>query len=68
MSKWQTLAREALNTLSIEQREVIELAYFSGLSQDEIALKLGRPLATIKACAYLGMMKLREALNPMPNV
>jgi len=41
---------------------VIELAYYSGLSQSEIITKLNQPLSTVKACARLGMMKLREAL------
>ena len=58
------LVRSALDTLSPEQREVIELAYFSGLSHSEIALKLGQPLGTVKTRTRLGMMKLREMLLP----
>ncbi|MGH9853312.1 MAG: sigma-70 family RNA polymerase sigma factor [Blastocatellia bacterium] len=61
----QRLVRAALDTLSPEQREVIELAYYSGLSHSEIAEKLNQPLGTVKTRTRLGMMKLREALAPM---
>jgi len=57
--------RTALNALSPEQREVIELAYYSGLSHSEIALKLGQPLGTVKTRTRLGMMKLRDMLRPI---
>ena len=59
------LVRSALETLSAEQREVIELAYYSGLSHSEIALQLGQPLGTVKTRTRLGMMKLRDTLRPM---
>lgn len=59
------LVRSALETLSAEQREVIELAYYSGLSHSEIALQLGQPLGTVKTRTRLGMMKLRDMLRPM---
>jgi RNA polymerase sigma-70 factor (ECF subfamily) len=58
------LLRAALDTLSAEQREVIELAYYAGLSHSEIALKLGQPLGTVKTRTRLGMMKLRDMLRP----
>ena len=58
------LVRSALESLSPEQREVIELAYYSGLSHSEIALKLGQPLGTVKTRTRLGMMKLRDMLSP----
>lgn len=59
------LVREALAQLTPEQREVIELAYYSGLSHSEIAAKLNQPLGTVKTRTRLGMMKLKEALGPI---
>jgi RNA polymerase sigma-70 factor (ECF subfamily) len=62
-AEMQKLVRAALETLPTEQREVIELAYYGGLSHSEIAVKLGQPLGTIKTRTRLAMMKLREALK-----
>lgn len=56
--------REALESLSPPQRQAIELAYFEGLSQSEIAERLQEPLGTIKTRVRLGMQKLRECLRP----
>lgn len=64
-SERQRFVRSALDTLSPEQREVIELAYYSGLSHSEIALKLNQPLGTVKTRTRLGMMKLRDMLKPV---
>jgi len=55
----------ALERLSVEQRQALELAYFSGLSHSEIALQLGQPLGTIKTRIRLAMVHLRELLGPL---
>ncbi len=68
LSEKQRFVRAALDSLVPEQREVIELAYYSGLSHSEIALKLGQPLGTVKTRTRLGMMKLREMLSPFLNI
>jgi RNA polymerase sigma-70 factor (ECF subfamily) len=61
----QRLVRKALAALSPEQREVIELAYYGGLSHSEIAEKLQQPLGTVKTRTRLGLMKLRDSLMPL---
>jgi RNA polymerase sigma-70 factor (ECF subfamily) len=55
--------REALIELPPEQRQVLELAFYEGLSQSEIATRTGAPLGTVKTRALLGMKKLRQALR-----
>jgi len=65
MSERQRLVRTALDALVPEQREVLELAYYGGLSHTEIAEKTGHPLGTVKTRTRLGMMKLREMLSPI---
>lgn len=53
---------KAVASLPADQRQVIELAYFEGLSQTQIAQRLGEPLGTVKTRVRLGMTKLRQAL------
>ena len=64
VAQQQARVRKALNTLSEEQRHAIELAFFNGFSQNEIAMKLNEPLGTIKTRIRNGMLKLRELLQP----
>lgn len=57
------LVRKGLVGLPLEQRQAIELAFFGGLSQSEIAEKLREPLGTIKARIRRGMLAMRDALE-----
>jgi RNA polymerase sigma-70 factor, ECF subfamily len=57
------MIRSAVTTLPEEQRQAIELAFFTGLTQDEISQRLREPLGTIKARIRRGMLKLREKLE-----
>jgi RNA polymerase sigma-70 factor (ECF subfamily) len=54
---------EALGRLPEAQREAIELAYWSGLTQHEIAARTGAPLGTIKSRVRLGLLALRRELG-----
>ncbi len=55
----------ALSELPREQREALELGYFGGLSQSEIAERTGQPLGTVKTRMRLAMLKLRDRLAPL---
>lgn len=57
--------RKALDCLSREQRQVIELAYFEGLTHVEIANRIQQPLGTAKSRIRLGMAKLRDELSSL---
>ncbi|MFM8789457.1 MAG: sigma-70 family RNA polymerase sigma factor [Chthoniobacterales bacterium] len=57
------ILRAAVSQLSPQQKKVIELAYLGGLTQTEIAEKLGEPLGTVKARARRGLLRLKELLG-----
>ncbi len=59
----QERVRRALAQLPVEQRRVIELAFFRGLTHEEIADICNEPLSTVKTRVRLGMQKLRERLR-----
>jgi RNA polymerase sigma-70 factor (ECF subfamily) len=64
-AEMQRLVCQALETISPEQREVIELAFYSGLTHNEMAARLKLPLGTVKTRVRRGMLKLRELLGPI---
>lgn len=59
----RTILRSAVVALSPEQREVIELAYFEGLTQKQIAERIDSPLGTVKARIRRGVERLRHSVS-----
>ena len=56
------VVQEALKGLPADQREALELAYYGGLTQSELAERLGQPLGTIKSRMFMGLARLRDLL------
>jgi RNA polymerase sigma-70 factor (ECF subfamily) len=58
--------RRALNELPLEQRQVLELGYFEGLSSSEIAARLHAPVGTVKSRVAAALAKLRAGFESLP--
>jgi len=63
MAERRGLVRSALDGLPEPQRRVVELAFFEGLTQSEIASRLGEPLGTVKTRARLALERLRSLMR-----
>lgn len=62
--QWESICRAAVGQLPEDQRRALELAYFEGLTHQEIAARTSTPLGTVKTRVRLGLMKLRERMRP----
>ena len=68
LSQVSKLVQDALNRLPEHQRELIELAYYEGYNQTELAEKFAMPLGTVKSRMRAGLMALREQFTSMPDL
>jgi RNA polymerase sigma-70 factor (ECF subfamily) len=59
--------RAALEQLAPEQRAALELAFFGGLTHEQVAERLGAPLGTVKARIRRGLLKMREVMTRQPH-
>jgi RNA polymerase sigma factor (sigma-70 family) len=64
----RTLVMAAMQTLPPKQRIIIELAYYQGLTQSQIAAETGLALGTVKTRIRLGLSKLKSALDTQENL
>jgi RNA polymerase sigma-70 factor (ECF subfamily) len=64
-ARHRSFVRTALDGLEPPERQVVELIYFYGLTQAEIAQRLGQPLGTVKAWIRQGLTRLRDVLQPL---
>ena len=62
--QWESICRAAVGQLPEDQRRALELAYFEGLTHQEIAARTSTPLGTVKTRVRLGLMKLQERMRP----
>ena len=64
-SDTRILVRRVINTLPVAQQEAINLAFFNGMSQREIAAKTNTPLGTVKTRLELGLKKIYDGLKEL---